>query len=329
MIRFLRTFDFRHRNFKQWYYLKGFIRDLIPPFLFRNKLDNALAKVSDFDLAYIRDRVNYYNQLTETTRLSGDVIVLRDFKRSKKFTTYYFDSYEYTRFFNPALQVKFVFGDVLSVPPEPTILKYRPIAHTTSNYVLLKLNKVRLFNYSKDTRKFEDKKNMLIGRAVVKVPIRVKFYELYFNHPMCDLGQINKDKNQHWIKDKITIEEHLVYKFILCLEGYDIASNLRWVMSSNSLAVMPKPTFDSWYMEKQLIPNFHYVEIKDDFSDLEERMNFFIQNPEAAMKIIRNANSYAQQFRDEKREDLISLLVLEKYFYRTGQKATKYEALFS
>ena len=73
----------------------------------------------------------------------------------------------------------------------------------------------------------------------------------------------------------------------------------------------------------------HALIIKDDFSDLEERMNYYIENPDAALKIIKNANAYAHQFRNQKREDLISLLVLEKYFYRTGQKSTPYEALFS
>ena len=40
------------------------------------------------------------------------------------------------------------------------------------------------------------------------------------------------------------------HKFILCIEGNDVASNLKWVMSSNSVAVMPKPKFESWFMEK-------------------------------------------------------------------------------
>ena len=41
---------------------------------------------------------------------------------------------------------------------------------------------------------------------------------------------------------KKTIREHLDYKFIMALEGNDVASNLKWVMSSNSIAVMTRPT---------------------------------------------------------------------------------------
>lgn len=72
-------------------------------------------------------------------------------------------------------------------------------------------------------------------------------------------------------------------------------------------------------MEGQLIPHHHYVQIKDDYSDLEEQLTFYINNPEKALEIIRNANAYVQQFKNKKQEDFISLLVLEKYFYKTGQ----------
>ncbi|HEX5167999.1 MAG TPA: glycosyl transferase family 90 [Cyclobacteriaceae bacterium] len=314
-----RKFEWKHRNNKFLYYTKASFRELLPASYFRSRLKRELSKVKDFDIAYIRDRVNYYNRISETRELSHDSITLGELKVPKKDSVYYFDTYEYSRYFDPTFRAKIVYGDVLSIPQEPTILKYRPIPAVNENYVLLKLNKVRLFSFSNDKREFQEKKDMLIGRAVVKYPARVRFYEKYFNHRMCDLGLINKDGNPLWRKEKITIDDHLDYKFILCLEGYDIASNLRWVMSSNSLAVMPKPTYESWYMEERLIPNYHYVLIKDDYSDLEERLNYYIENADEALRIIENAKAYANQFRNKKREDLISLLVLEKYFYRTCQ----------
>jgi hypothetical protein len=122
------------------------------------------------------------------------------------------------------------------------------------------------------------------------------------------------------LKEILTIEEQLDYKFILCLEGNDVASNLKWVMSSQSLAVMPVPKYETWYMEGTLIPDYHYMLIKDDYSDLEERMEYYITHTDKALEIIRNAHQYVDQFKIKQREDLISLLVLDKYFYRTNQK---------
>jgi hypothetical protein len=99
-------------------------------------------------------------------------------------------------------------------------------------------------------------------------------------------------------------------------------------MSSNSIAVMPTPTFETWFMEGRLIPDHHYIHIKDDYSDLEEKLRYYSEHTEEAIQIIRNAHDYVDQFRNKNREDLISLLVLEKYFYCTGQLAARDESLF-
>ena len=152
---------------------------------------------------------------------------------------------------------------------------------------------------------------------------------MYFDHKLCDLGQINSNTDHdHWIKKKISIEVHLKYKFILCIEGVDVATNLKWVMSSNSIAVMAKPKIESWFMEKQLIANYHYIEIKDDYSDLEEKLTFYINNLDECLRIIKNANTYVNQFKDSKREKLISLLVLEKYFIKTLQIPKRVNLLY-
>ncbi len=142
---------------------------------------------------------------------------------------------------------------------------------------------------------------------------------MYYQHPLCDVGQVNRDKNAKFPAPRLTISEHLNYKFILCLEGNDVASNLKWVMSSNSVAVMPKPKYETWFMEGRLLPNHHYILIKDDYSDLEERINYYIQNPNECLKIIDNAHQYINQFKNKDREKLISLLVIQKYFDMTGQ----------
>lgn len=118
---------------------------------------------------------------------------------------------------------------------------------------------------------------------------------------------------QEWACRKMSLYEHLDYKFILALEGNDVASNLKWVMSSNSLAVMPRPRFETWFMEGRLRPGYHYVEIADDFADLEEKMDYYIGHPEEAEAIVRHAHEWVNQFRDGERERLVSLLVLEKY----------------
>jgi hypothetical protein len=142
---------------------------------------------------------------------------------------------------------------------------------------------------------------------------------MYFDHPMCDLGDTQQKKinPDEWKVKKTSIHYLLQYKFILAVEGIDVASNLKWVMSSNSLAVMPKPEFETWFMEARLIPDHHYVAIKSDYSDLEEKLNYYIEHEDEALQIIKNANEYVDQFWDNEREELISLLVMQKYFDNT------------
>lgn len=312
--------DIRHKNNKLLYYLKVLGWQLIPGSFYQSRLSKKLSHFSSLpesEQTYIRGRVDYYNKLSAVRTLNDSAITLKNFLLPEKQRAYYFDAQEYTRYFKRQYKAHFLFGDITKVPDEPSIVKSRPIVTHNENSVLLNLDKLRHFNFITDNKPFEQKKNMLVGRGVVKREHRVRFYEMYFSHPMCNLGQINKNKNPHWVREFLTIEEHLDYKFILCLEGNDVATNLKWVMSSNSLAVMPKPKFETWFMEGTLVGNRHYVEIKDDYSDLEERMTYYINHPQEANEIIRNAHAYIEQFKNKQREDLISLLVLDKYFSQT------------
>jgi hypothetical protein len=82
---------------------------------------------------------------------------------------------------------------------------------------------------------------------------------------------------------------------------------------------MPRPRYETWFMEGRLEPGKHYAEIADDLGDLEEKILHYENHPEEALAIVRNANAYVGQFRDEAREKLISVLVLYKFFAATGQ----------
>ena len=76
-------------------------------------------------------------------------------------------------------------------------------------------------------------------------------------------------------------------------------------------------------MEGTLIPDFHFICIKRDYTDLEEKLRYYIDHPDEAQNIVKNANTYIKQFLDKKLESLISLLVLQNYFYYTGQISEK------
>lgn len=310
----------KYKNNRPIYYVRAILRELLPDYLCRIQLQPKLKKQIDFDIEYIQKRVNYYNKLENCNPPFNFQVQLSEFKIPAKIRAYYFDSYEYTRFFSKNLRATFLPGDIIHVPDFPTIVKSRPISDLNANSVILNLDKIRHFIFVNDRKPFASKKDMLVGRGAVTQPHRKRFLELYFNHPLCNIGQVNHDnQGDKYLVEKMTIDEQLDYKFILSLEGNDVATNLKWIMSSSSLAVMPRPKYETWFMEGTLVPNYHYILIKDDYSDLEERLKYYIENTAEARKIVRNANEYVNQFRNKKREDVISLLVLDKYFRETGQ----------
>ncbi len=320
ILRNIKRASFKHKNNKLHYYVKNYLRQIIPYSAFStNNLQDKLSALNTNKQNYILDRVNYYNKLQNKVELPEDAVRLSDFKLKNYKKTYFFDTCEYTRYFSQNLKVLPLFGDIRNVPDFPSLTKSRPILPDNENSVLLKLNKIRHFLLLNDRNQFHNKKDKLVSRSKARQQHRIQFLNMYFHHPMCDIGQVNTDKNLHFLVNRLTIEEQLQYKFILCLEGNDVASNLKWVMSSNSLVVMPKPKFETWYMEGTLLPDYHYVAIKDDFSDLEEKLNYYIKHTQEALKIIENAHAYVNQFRNKEQEDLLSLLVLRKYFEKTNQ----------
>jgi hypothetical protein len=67
-------------------------------------------------------------------------------------------------------------------------------------------------------------------------------------------------------------------------------------------------------METTLIPNYHYVLVKDDFSDLEKKLNWCNKNQNKCKEIIKNANTFMSQFSDIDKENNLELNVIKKYF---------------
>jgi hypothetical protein len=72
-------------------------------------------------------------------------------------------------------------------------------------------------------------------------------------------------------------------------------------------------------MEGLVEAGTHYVPLRPDFDDLEEKILYYERHPDEALAIIATANAYVRTFLDEPREQLISLLVMYKYFVLTGQ----------
>ena len=317
----------KNSNFR--YYLCSYLREMIPTCFWQMLLKKSLSLLEKrADRTEILNRVNYYNKLTNDSlidKLQWDLqsIEIKHQPMTPQ-SVYYHDSMKYARYFKKDMKWILLPGDITHVPELPSIVKSRPLGDDNQNSILLNMDKVRHFLFVDDKKAWRDKRNAAIFRGDLgprKENRNIFMRQFACNtSPLVDAASTNLwPEHPEWQQEKMTIGEHLGYKFVMSLEGNDVASNLKWVMSSNSIAVSPRLTCETWFMEGTLIPNYHYIEVKDDFSDLEERLTYYIEHPSEAEAIIQHAHEYVNQFRDKQRERLVSLLVLMKYFDITNK----------
>ena len=325
----------KYKNIKSFYYLRHVLAALVPRIFYRLRLQSELKRIKYYDKEYIFSRLNYYNKKENRFTVSENSTTNKNFRRLqlgnikeniikknkevKKHTTYFFDLYKLFSFFDNKKKLDFIFGDITKAQKIPTIVKSRPIINSDDS-IILKLNKVRHFHFINDHKKFIDKKNKAVWRGYGEnSKARQYFLKNYHHISMFNIGQTGPVLDAPWVKNFMSINEQLDYKFIFCIEGVDTATNIKWVMSSNSVCVMPKPKYETWFMEGALQPDVHYIEISDDFSNAEQKIKYFIEHPNKVLKIIENAQAHVEQFKHPKREKLISLMVLDKYFLLSGQ----------
>jgi hypothetical protein len=232
---------------------------------------------------------------------------------------YYYDFKEIARHFSSRIRVNYEFGDVTEVPGVPSFVKSRPIHRDNRNSLIMNLEKFRHFYFPPDHTPFNRKKPIAVWRGGGHNPKRVELIRRYRDHPLCDIGFTHAKAVVGQSSPFLHPTEQMAFKYVISIEGNDVATNLKWILSSDSLCLMPVPAFETWFMEGRLVAGEHYVPLADDFEDLEDKILYYERHPDEAQEIIRNANRYVDQFFDARRERAIGLLVMYKYFIATRQ----------
>ncbi len=238
------------------------------------------------------------------------------FKRSR----YFFDFMQYARGFAAEAQFDPLFGDVIDVPGRPRIVKSRPLNVDNSNSVLFPLDKFRHFGRQVDRIPFRDKKPSAVWRGALNSPERLALVEQHSASLEHDIGYVGAGGHQEIApKAFLSPEEQIKHKFLLSVEGIDVATNLKWMMGTNCLILSPPLRFESWYMEGALVPGVHFVQLAADCSDLEETVAYYLANPDEAEAIIQNAQAWRASFDDPYTEALVATRVLQIYLEHSGQ----------
>lgn len=326
-----------------WLYARHFAAYAVPDALYGWRFRRTMMSLDAEQRRMLAERVDYYCRMPQGCSVGGDEDATRrqlskakargvadtttagrftfPWRRKHKMALYFFDLYHTMRLFPRGLRFNYFFGDIAEELPVPILAKTRPVA-VCSNTVLCKLNSFRHFNFPADSIPFEGKRDMLVFRNHVNgQPWRTAFIHRWSGHPLCDVGQVNpgSDVGDSYLRPFMPMAVQLEYKFIACIEGNDVATNLKWVMASNSVAVMPRPRIESWFMEARLVPGVHYIEVKADYSDVEDKLRYYIAHPAEAKAIVESAHEYIRQFQDAALERCVQYGVVRRYFEQTGQ----------
>lgn len=302
-----------------FYYARNVARDSLPQSLFRRRLATLIEDFARDPRPEIAQRVRHCNRLSAPFEPSPQAIPIAGIPMRQSY--YYYDLKEHARYFGRSCRLDFRFGDVVDVPPCPSIVKSRPMGGDNANSVLMNLDKLRHFHLGvvADTLRWEDKKPMAVWRGDANNPKRSLLVAAHARSSSADVGFSTGTVPDWQRKPSMPVSAQLDYRYVVSVEGNDVATNLKWIMASNSLCLMPRPTCETWFMEGRLVPGVHYAELAPDFSDLEEIVAHYERHPEEARHIVANAQAHFRQFRDTASERLVSLLVLYKYFALSGQ----------
>ena len=204
--------------------------------------------------------------------------------------------------------------------PYPVLVKTRDNDSINANGVISNLNSDRhwgicnqIINNFSSLPSWKNKKNEIVWRGVTtglrhKNYNRENFVKDYFNKYDVGFVQIVQGASHliDYLKQPIHPLNLLEYKYIAVIDGNDKASSLSWVLASNSVPIMPKPRFHSWLCEPWLEPSVHYVEVNNDFSDLEDKIEWCRSHDKECEEISKNGREFiTQNFKNEQEVEQI------------------------
>ncbi|KAL1987612.1 hypothetical protein VTN96DRAFT_3212 [Rasamsonia emersonii] len=142
---------------------------------------------------------------------------------------------------------------------------------------------------------WEEKKDKLVwrGKPSFAPKLRRALIEAARNKPWDDVRQVD------WYQktNVIGMEDHCNYKFIAHVEGRSYSAGLKYRQACRSVIVIHKLQFiqHHHYLLVSEGPRQNYVEVERNFTDLPEKMDALLQNPEMAERI---ANNSVKTFRE-------------------------------
>ena len=117
-----------------------------------------------------------------------------------------------------------------------------------------------------------------------------------FNHVIqCSTDVPKIMKNRGMVSGTVSRGDHLTYKYLVDVDGNSCSfERCFWLLLSNSLVIKQQSPNIQWYYGA-LEPYKHYLPIKQDLTDLKEKIEWARQHDDEAQKIAMQASQFVEE----------------------------------
>ncbi|KAH8147252.1 uncharacterized protein LAJ45_08730 [Morchella importuna] len=134
----------------------------------------------------------------------------------------------------------------------------------------------------------DGKENKLVWRgADLGLDIRKGLFDATKDKPWSDIKTVDWGNPESVKNDLLTMSDHCRYKFLAHVEGYSYSGRLKYLQACHSVIIAHKLNWVQHYHSLMVLqgPLQNFVEVKRDWSDLEEKIQFLMTNPAKAEEI--------------------------------------------
>jgi hypothetical protein len=136
-----------------------------------------------------------------------------------------------------------------------------------------------------------------------------------------DVGISKWVQVQHWHKETFQLfeksamrwQDMLQYRYLVSVEGNDVATNMKWALASNSVVLMPSARVETFFGEGMLKPYVHYVPLREDVKDLEQKVLWCEAHLDKCEAISKRASDYVRQFASINEVYILGARVLQRH----------------
>lgn len=184
----------------------------------------------------------------------------------------------------------------------------------------------RMADVEEDYPNFSDKKAKLFWRGAI-VPsvapvLRQHMVDQAEHQSWADLKVLNWEADDPDETNRVPIEDHCKYQYLINTEGRAWSGRLKYIQNCRSVIVAHKM---EWIVPHEYLmvpsgPKQNFIQLERDFSDLREKMDYYMANPKKAEIIADNS---AKTFRDRYLTPAAEACYWRKMIYGWGEVSFK------